>query len=334
MTPIKANCFFFNPVFRDSAASHAVKTLAKRRAYLSLYNVYQLEGAMTALADIQNFKITKLTEHVGAEVTGIDLRDPLDPKTLQALNDAIVDNVALVFRGQQLTPAELLKAVGQFGELMPDQNQRYVVEGLPLVSVLSNRHKDSTGKQAKIAKNANWHTDHTNQEFPPKFTTLYGVDVPSKGGGTSVCNMNAAFEALPEDIKVRITPMKTTNTLMSSTRYDSANPDIAREQQTSTKPPMVQPLVRTHPERGTKAIYFHKGKVETVADMDPFESQDFLADLLDTALKPEFIYVHEWKAGDLLFIDNRTAMHKAGFDYDPAEHRHLHRVLVRGDRPF
>lgn len=289
---------------------------------------------MTALAEVQKFKITKLTKHVGAEVTGIDLRDPLDQKTFQELNDAIVENVALVFRDQKLTPAELLKAVGQFGELMPDQNQRYVVDGLPLVSELSNHFKDSKGKQAKVAKNANWHTDHTNQEFPPKFTTLYGVEVPSKGGGTSVCNMNAAFEALPEDLKERITPMKTLNTLMSSTRFETGNLDIVREQQESTAQPMEQPLVRTHPERGTKAIYFHKGKVETVADMNPYESQDFLADLLEKALKPEFIYVHQWRVGDLLFIDNRTAMHKAGFDYDPAEHRHLHRVLVRGDRPY
>ena len=292
---------------------------------------------MTALAEsqtTQNMKITKIKEHIGAEVTGIDLREPLDEKTFQRLYDAVVDHVALVIRDQDLTPAELLAAIGLFGDLMPDQNQRYVVEGMPLVSVLSNRHKDSEGKTAKVAKNSNWHTDHTNQEIPPKFTTLYGVEVPDSGGGTSVCNMNAAFEALPKDLRKRITPLKTVNTLMSSTRFKTGNPDIVCAQQNSKAPPMVQPLVRTHPERGTKAIYFHKGKVETVTGMDPYESQDFLAELLETALQPEFIYVHEWKRGDLLLIDNRTAMHKAGFDYDHGQHRHLHRVLVRGDRPY
>jgi taurine dioxygenase len=292
---------------------------------------------MTALAksqSTQNIKITKLTEHVGAEVTGLDLRQPLDSETFQQLYNAVVDNVALVIRDQNLTPAELLAAVGLFGELMPDQNQRYVVDGLPLVSVLSNRHKDSEGKTAKVAKNSNWHTDHTNQEIPPKFTTLYGVEVPDSGGGTSVCNMNAAYEALPKDLKERIAPLKTTNTLMSSTRFKTGNPDIVREREESTAPPIVQPLVRTHPERGTKAIYFHKGKVENVTGLDPYESQSFLAELLEAALKPEYIYVHEWKQGDLLLIDNRTAMHKAGFEYDHSQHRHLHRILVRGDRPY
>ena len=96
----------------------------------------------------------------------------------------------------------------------------------------------------------------------------------------------------------------------------------------------MQPLVRTHPERGTKAIWFHKGKIEKIIGMEPQETQDFLADLLVEALKPEFIYLHEWKMGDMLMVDNRTAMHKAGFDYDHSQHRHLLRMLVRGDRPY
>ena len=113
--------------------------------------------------------------------------------------------------------------------------------------------------------------------------------------------MNAAYEALPKELKERITQLKTTNTLMSSTRFKTGNPDIVRERQESKAPPMVQPLVRTHPERGTKAIWFHKGKVETVTGMDPYESQDFLAEILEAALQPEFIYVHEWKTRAIYF---------------------------------
>jgi taurine dioxygenase len=287
----------------------------------------------TSAARKQKMEIKKLSDHVGAEVTGIDLRQPLDPETLQDLQKAIAENVALVFRDQKLEPAELQAAVAQFGELMPDQNQRYVVDGLPLVSVLSNRHKDTTGKQAKVAKNANWHTDHVNQEFPPKFTTLYAVELPDSGGGTAVANMHAAYESLPDELRERITPMKTENTLMSSTRFKTGNPDIAQEQAESKTPPMVQPLVRTHPELGTKAIWFHKGKCERIIGMDPYETQDFLANLLETALKEEFVYIHQWKMGDLLFIDNRNGMHKARFDYDHSQHRKLYRILVRGDRP-
>lgn len=278
-------------------------------------------------------KITRIKEHIGAEVTGIDLREPIDSETRQRLNAAAAEHVALVIRDQKFTPAQYQAAAENFGELMPDQDRRYLVEGLPLVSVLSNRNTDSTGGQAKVAQNATWHTDHTNQERPPKFTMLYPVALPDKGGGTSVCNMRAAYEALPAAWKERITGMKTENTLISSARMKSGNPDIVREQQASKTPPMIQPLVRTHPETGTKAIWFHKGKTERVIGMEPAETQKFLEELLETAIKPDFVYVHEYRLGDMFIIDDRSSMHKAGFDYDHSQHRMLYRILVRGDRP-
>ena len=53
-----------------------------------------------------------------------------------------------------------------------------------------------------------------------------------------------------------------------------------------------------------------------------------------SAIRPEFVYAHEYKLGDMLIVDDRSAMHKAGFDYDHSQHRMLYRILVRGDRPF
>ena len=163
-------------------------------------------------------RIEKIKEHIGAEVSGIDLREPVDAATRKALNDAVAEHVVMVIRDQKFTAAQYQAAAELFGELMEDQNRRYLVEGLPLVSVLSNRHLDSQGNPAKVGKNATWHTDHTNQERPPKFTMLYPVALPDKGGGTSVCNMHAAYEALPEVWKARITDMKTANSLLSPAR--------------------------------------------------------------------------------------------------------------------
>jgi taurine dioxygenase len=289
---------------------------------------------MSAVAEAATMKITKIKEHIGAEVTGIDLREPIDASTRQRLNDAVAEHVVMVIRGQKFTAAQYQAAAELFGELMEDQNRRYLVDGLPLVSVLSNRHKDSQGNPAKVGKNATWHTDHTNQQRPPKFTMLYPVALPDKGGGTSICNMRAAYEALPEHWKQRITDMKTACSLISTARFKIANPDILRDQQESKVPPTIQPLVRTHPERGTKAIWFHKSKTENILGMEPEETQAFLDELLEIAIRPEFVYVHEYKLGDMLIIDNRSAMHKAGFDYDHSQHRMLYRILVRGDRPF
>ncbi len=279
-------------------------------------------------------QVTKIKEHIGAEVTGIDLRKPVDAATRQRLNDAVVDNVVLVIKGQEFSAAQYQAAAELFGELMEDQNRLYLVDGLPLVSVLSNRHKDSQGNPAKVSTNASWHTDHTNQERPPKYTMLYPVALPDKGGATSICNMRAAYEALPQDWKRRITDMKTANSLISSARFTVANPDILQAQQELKVPPRIQPLVRTHPERGTKAIWFHKNKTENILGMEPAETQDFLGKLLEIAIRPEFTYAHEYKLGDMLIVDNRSAMHKAGFDYDHSQHRMLYRILVRGDQPY
>ncbi len=279
-------------------------------------------------------RITRIKEHIGAEVTGIDLRAPVDEDTRRRLYDALVDNVALVIRGQNFTAAQFQTAGELFGELMEDQNRRYLAPGVPMVSTLSNRHLDSLGQPAKVAKSATWHTDHTNQAFPPKFTSLYPVALPDSGGGTALCNMRAAYAALPDDLRRRIDGMKTANTLISSARGDIANPDILRDQQELEGGPVIHPLVRTHPERGTKAIWFHKSKTERILGMEPEETQDFLGELLEVAMRPEFTYLHEYTLGDMLIVDNRSAMHKAGFDFDHGQHRMLYRLLVRGDRPL
>ena len=291
-------------------------------------------SAVASPAPTETMKITKLKEQIGAIVTGVDLAAPIGAATRKQLYDAVVENVVLVIRGQShLTPAQLQAAGELFGELMEDQNRRYLVDGFPLISVLDNRHMDSKGQPAKMAGNATWHTDHTNQERPPKFTMLYAVAVPEKGGETSVCNSRAAYEALPEYLKRKIDGMKTENTLISSARFKNANPDIVKDQLKSTKPPTIHPLVRTHPDTGTKAVWFHKSKTETVTGLTPEETQEFLQDLTDKITQPQFCYAHQYQPGDLLIIDDRASLHKAGFAADPNQHRRLYRMLVRGDRP-
>ncbi len=279
-------------------------------------------------------QIKKIKDQIAAEVTGIDLREPISEADRKALYDAVVEHVALVIRDQKFDATDYRRAAEQFGELMEDQNRMYLADGEPLVSVLSNRHKASDGRPAKVAKNASWHTDHTNQELPPKFTCLYAVELPDQGGGTSVVNMRAAYQALPEGMRVRIDGMKTENTLISSARAATGNPDVVKAREALNGKLVSHPLVRTHPDTGTKAIWFHQNKTETVTGLDPHQTQEFLTGLLEQTITPEITYLHEWRLGDMLLIDNRSAMHKAGFDFDHSQHRMLYRVLVRGDRPY
>jgi taurine dioxygenase len=274
--------------------------------------------------------VNRLSANIGAEVTGIDLRQPIDAATRQQLNAAVVENVALVIRDQSFTPEQYLAAASLFGEPMEQHFTQYALPDCPLVHEVSNRHKDKSGKRVKHG--AGWHTDHTNHVRPPKYTCLYAVALPSSGGGTSVVNMRAGYDALPESLRQKIQGMKTVNVFLgsASAHYSGVSADAQAEKKPE---PVLQPLVRTNPDNGKKALYFHPVKTENIVGMDPPASQALLDELMQHAIRDEFIYRHQWRKGDMLLWDNRSALHRAHFDYDPDEYRLLYRVLVRGELP-
>ncbi len=275
-------------------------------------------------------QVSKLTPNIGAEVTGIDLSRPIDDSTRRQLNAAVVENVALVIRDQALTPQQYLEAIANFGEVMPQHFTQYALPDCPLVHEVSNRHQDKAGKQIKHGEG--WHTDHTNHVRPPKYTCLYAVALPSQGGGTAIVNMRAGYQALPDDLRQKIDGLKTVNVFMGSAVARHSSPSA--EAQAERKPePVLQPLVRTNPDNGSKALYFHPLKTENIVGMSPQDSQALLDELLTHAVRDEFTYRHQWRKGDVLLWDNRAALHRALFDYDPSEYRLLYRVLVRGELP-
>lgn len=275
-------------------------------------------------------QITRLAANIGAEVTGIDLRMPVDAETRRRLNAAVVDHVALVIRDQDFTAEQYLAAVSLFGEPMEQHFTQYALPDCPLVHEVSNRHQDKSGKRVKHG--AGWHTDHTNHVRPPKYTSLFAVALPSSGGDTAVVNMRAGYDALPDALRQKIRGMKTVNVFQgsASATYSGQSADA----QAAQKPaPVLQPLVRINPDNGMKALYFHPVKTENIVGMTAPESQALLNELLEHAIRDEFIYRHRWRKGDMLIWDNRAAMHRAHFDYDPGEFRLLYRVLVRGELP-
>ena len=276
-------------------------------------------------------QVTKFSPLIGAEITGVDLRQPFDAETRRNLNAALVDNVALVIRDQDFTPEQYLAAVSLFGEPMEQHFTQYALPDCPLVHEVSNRHQDKSGKRVKHG--AGWHTDHTNHLRPPKYTSLFAVSLPSSGGDTAVVNMRAAYAALPGEIQQKLQGMKTVNVFQGSAaaNYSGQSADAQAERKPE---PVLQPLVRVHPDSGAKALYFHPVKTENIVGMSAEDSQALLNDLLERSIKDEFIYRHPWRKGDMLIWDNRAAMHKAHFDYDPAEFRLLYRVLVRGELPM
>jgi len=275
-------------------------------------------------------RVSKLSADIGAEVTGIDLRQPVDEATRRRLEAALVENVALVIRGQDFTPQQFLAAVNLFGEPMEQHFTEDQIPGCPLVNTVSNRKEGMVDYAKK--RGGGWHTDHTNHRLPPKFTALYMVAMPSEGGNTAVCNTRAGYALLPDALKQRLADMKTNNVFMGSAVKVAAGASVMA--QARQKPePVLQPLIRTNPDNGSKALYFHPTKTENIVGMTPEASQDLIDDLLSRVLKPEHIYSHKWQKGDMLIWDNRASLHRGESVVDPNQLRLLYRVIVRGELP-
>lgn len=276
--------------------------------------------------------INRLGEHAGAEALGVDLRAPLDAETRKRLNDALVEHVALVIRDQTLDAESFLTAMRNFGEPVEQNFTAYRDKDVPFVNRISNTFPNKAGE--RVYHSNYWHTDHTNREEPPSYTALYALELPESGGGdTGIVNMRAAYEALPGALKTRIDGLETVNVFQGSASTKKSARYAVSPRAIEDKA-VIHPLIRTHPENGSKAIYMHQGKVENFVGMTPEDSQALIRDLLETAIKPDFIYRHEWRLGDLLIWDDRASMHMAYANYDLNETRTLYRLLIKGDRPY
>jgi taurine dioxygenase len=264
-------------------------------------------------------QITPLHPSLGAEIAGVDLSKPMGATTRQALSQALADHLALVFRNQSLTPAQYLDAASVFGPPMEQHYSQHNMPDFPMIGLIWHRNGQQPAEQ--------WHTDHTNRERPPAATILYGVEVPSAGGGTSVASMRAAYRALGVDERRRLDSLTTFNSL------ESDKTDTRTEDRDKYGAPIEHPMVRTHPVPGSRAVYFHITKATHIGGMTPAASKAYMSDLIDRMIRPEIVYHHVWRKGDVLVIDNRATMHRAHGDYDRSESRILWRIIVEGDRP-
>src|SRR5581483_6528961 len=148
------------------------------------------------------------------------------------------------------------------------------------------------------------------------------------GGDTLFLNMYRAYESLPPDLKARIEGRRALNVYFyGSTSRAGTRADLSHH------PSHVQPVVRTHPATGRKALYVNRLMSFSIEEMDAAESDALLASLFDHMEQPQFIYAHKWRVGDLLLWDNRCTLH-ARTDFSDAERRLLRRCVVQGERAY
>lgn len=229
----------------------------------------------------------------------------------------------LVFPRQSLSREQQFAFAASFGEVEPHGGERGERKRREVAHVISNL--DANGNplvRMSPAANYHWHTDKPYRTAPPSLTLLYAVEVPppgeSLGGDTEFANMALAYDALPEAEKRRIAGLR----VAFRPAFD---PDRAA---------VEHPLVRAHPETGRKSLYLGNHATHIVG-LPLAEGAALLAELLEHATRPEFVYAHRWRAGDLVVWDNRCLLHRLVLGDALRRHRRImHRSVVAAIVPF
>lgn len=284
-----------------------------------------------ALSSDGTMEARPLTPVVGAEIVGIDLGE-LSEAQFAFIRDAFDRYAGLLFRGQDLSPDQLVAFSRRFGDLDHApvmENGRTAVPGLPEVYLVSNI-KDADGKEIGSlgAGEAVWHTDMSYLAAPPDISMLHAIEVPPAGGDTWLGGMNAAYEALPEDLKRRIAGLR----IKHDGTYNSGG--YVRQGVTPTDDPRespgtYHPVVIAHPNTGQPLLYLGRRRMAHIEGLDLAESEALLDELWSFATREENAYRHSWRVGDVLMWDNRATMHRRD-PFDAASRRLMRRTQVKG----
>lgn len=272
--------------------------------------------------------ITPLSPALGAIVSGIDLRQPPDDSKQQALEQALLAHQILFFRDQPLEPTQQAAFAARFGDLHIHPIYPNIPEQ-PQILVLDTAVTD-------VRDNAIWHTDVTFLETPALGAVLAAKQLPAYGGDTLWASSSAAFEALSKPLQRLLDGLTASHDFTRSfplERFGNSPEALERYHEVQRQhPPVIHPVVRTHPVTGRKGLFVNEGFTTRINELEPAESDALLRLLFAHSTRPEFSIRWRWQENDVAFWDNRITQHYAVDDYRPAR-RVMHRATILGDRP-
>jgi alpha-ketoglutarate-dependent taurine dioxygenase len=273
--------------------------------------------ATTTALDVQ-----PVTPAVGAVIGGVDLREPLESETAQAIRQALLEHGVVFFRDQDVTREDMRAFVLNFGTPIPE----------PFGGDKANDPIGEADFQTTKRGTAVWHSDTTFVEAPPGLTALRAISVPPAGGDTCWGSMYAAYDALSAPLR---------DLLDGLTAMHSVYPVIARMGLSGQKHAdrsasdhsfeFAHPVVRIHPDTGRKALFVNEGWTTLIVELNEAESTALLALLFEHVKSPDFTMRWHWTDNAVALWDNRCVQHYAVPDYDSS--RVMQRVVLAGERP-
>ncbi len=275
-------------------------------------------------------QIRPLSRALGAEIEHIDIGAPMTPEQQTELRRAFLEHHVLLFREQDITPEQHIAFSSLFGEL--DKNEAvpdYRHPHFPQIVVVTNaKHNGNLSPTRDIGRQ--WHSDHSMTMRPTLGSLLHARQVPSVGGDTMFTNMHLSYETLSEPLRKMIEPLNAIHDVTNA-RHLKGRDAAYLQSKRALNPPVLQPVVRRHPETGRKALYINEMMVTRFQDMSDEESHGILQYLFTHSVRPEFTYRHQWRKHDLIMWDNRCTMHNALADFDPQETRIMYRTALEGE---
>ena len=277
-----------------------------------------------------SIEILPLSDPIGAEIRGLDLRTPLTEENIRMVKQVWFDHLIILFRDQTLTYGQQKKFASYFGEVAKrggdrgSPQEKTAGDGVMLVTNIRDNGKPiGTLPDGEMM----FHSDTPYTENPLKASMLYAIEIPSWGGETLFCNCYSVAAALPEDVKRRLGGRKALHVFDYQVTHI---PEGGFDQ--TTLPNYMHPVFRKHPDTDRTSLYVSELMTSKIVELPDEESQALLNVLFAHLRKDEFIYEHAWQPGDLLMWDNRCCNH-ARNDFPANERRLLRRLTIRENHP-
>jgi taurine dioxygenase len=287
-----------------------------------------------AFVDAGRWQGRRLSPQLGLELQQLSLAQAFSDAEIAALRHLLCTHKVLVFRDQDLTPAQHVALARRFGELEVHPVISHHPEHPELVVF--------THDGGNIGVENIFHSDTSFYRTPSMASMLRCVQCPEVGGDTIFVDMAAAYQGLPQPVKDRIDHLTAVHD--ASVVFGNRNPSVAgRAQLRRDMPPAEHPVVRTHPETGEKILYVNEAFTTHFANYRPVndgiwcqdapsQARELFAMLLRQARTPEYQVRIAWRKDTVVFWDNRAVQHYAISDYYPNV-RSMMRATIVGDEP-
>jgi taurine dioxygenase len=284
------------------------------------------------MQDVVAIEVKPLASGCGAEIVGVDLSRELSKPVIDTIKRAWLDHLVIVIRDQTITQEQQLRFAARFGELGQRKKAPAALasrtEGVrqtdDRILLVSNIREEGRPVGAFGDGEMWFHIDSGYAEKPYNYTILYALELPRTGGNTLFSNMYKAYDALSPELKARLRGRKA----LHIHEYERSK-RVELKNDLSGSPHFYHPVFATHPETKRKSLFVDRLMTRRIEGMPEAESEAILEQLYETGERPEFVYEHEWRLGDVVAWDNRCTIHARTW-FDPAERRLLRRCAIEG----